>query len=98
MRVKCRAARGFVFLGRERGFQLCVLLCPVALTLIKGVRYSAPAGLAGQNFLLAHSRRAALSFKLLQKVNSVHVGAEPRLGTALTKVLVGYMEVTRRLG
>ena len=96
MRIERRASRGLVFLGREGGFKLFKLAFPLRFALVKGVWYRAPAGVAGKCLLLVHSCRTPLGLDALERGNGVHVGTEPRLGTALTKMLVGYMEVVRR--
>ena len=98
MCVERGTARGLVFFGCQRGFQLCVFLCPIALALVKSVVYSAPAGVAGKCLLLVSCSRAPLGLNALERRDCVHVGPKPRLSPALTKMLVGYMEVTRRLG
>ena len=96
VRVERGTAHGLVFLGRERGFHLCVFLCPVSLVFVKGVRYSAPAGVAGKRLLLVSCSRTPLGLDALDRRDCVHVRTEPCLGSTLAELIVHDAEVARR--
>ena len=90
MRVECRAARGFVFLGRERGFQLCVFLCPIAFAFIESVRYRTPSGVAGKRLLFVRSRIAPLSFCLLYTSSQFRLSAQDKRNCSFFVLLDNY--------
>ena len=85
----CRA----VFLIGQEAFQLCILRRPIFFVRIKGIGDTAPANIAGQDFLLRCRSCPALRFDLLQSANSLHVHAVLCFGPAHTQVIIGDAEV-----
>ena len=84
---------GSVFLRGEGGVQFPELACPTVLLLVKGIRQTAPAHIAGEDLLLLRGGVPAVKLQLMQEVDGVHVGPELRLGAALAQMVVRDAEI-----
>ena len=93
MGVQGGRSGGGIFLRGEGGVQFPELACPAILFLVKGIRQTAPAHIAGENLLLLRGGIPAVKLQLMQEVDGVHVGPELRLGAALAQMVVCDAEV-----
>ena len=85
-----------VFLRGKCGVKLCKLVCPIWLIFIERICQTAPADIAGQDFLLLRRGLCALKLQLLQKIDSRHIRPELGLCAALTEIIVHDAVVFRR--
>ena len=93
MRVQDRASRRFVFLRRQQLLQLGVLLRPLVVVRVKGLRNAAPSDVARECFLFFRCGKAALRLDLLQGTDSRHVVLIFCFLPARAEVIVGDAEV-----
>ena len=82
-----------VFLRGEGGIQFPEFACPAILFLVKGIRQTAPAHIAGKDLLLLWRGVPAVELQLMQEVDGVHVGPELRFGSALAQMVVRNAEI-----
>ena len=85
-----------VFFGRKRRIKLHKFTFPVFPALIERIRKTAPADIAGQDFLLFRRGLQALKLQLLQKIDSRHIRPELGLCAADAQLIVHDAEVFRR--
>ena len=88
MGVQGGRPRGAVLLRRQQLLQFGVLLAPLGLGFVEGVRQSAPANVLGQDLLLLRCRQPVLGFDLLQGSDGGHVPLELGLCAALAQMIV----------
>ena len=86
---------GSVFLRGKCGVQLCKLVRPVWLILIERIGQTAPAHIAGEDFLLLRAGLQALKLQLLQEVDSRHICPEFRLCAADAEGIIGDVKILR---
>ena len=93
VRVERRGARGLVFLRREDGGKLTVLIGPRRLVGIKGICQTAPAHIAREDLLFIRRCCTSLGFNLLERSDGGKVVAILGLCAALAEMIVRDAEV-----
>ena len=84
-----------VFLRGKCGVKLCKLVRPVWFIFIERISQTAPAHIAGEDFLLLRAGLYALKLQLLQEVDSRHICPKLCLCTADAEGIIGDVEILR---
>ena len=85
-----------VLLRGKCGVQLCKFVCPIWLVLVEGIRKTAPAYIAGENFLLLRGSLRAFKLQFFQEIDGNHIRPELGFCAADAQLIVHDAEVFRR--
>ena len=93
MGVQGRGTGRSIFGLAEQLFEFLIFLFPICILRVKRLRKTAPAHIAGKNFLFFRRGGTVLRFQLLQSADGRQIPAIFGFGSALAQMVVGNVEV-----
>lgn len=73
MGIQSGRTGGGIFLWRQQLTQFSKLRCPILFAFIESIRQTAPANIAGENFLLFRAGLQPFCFQMLQEPDGVDI-------------------------
>ena len=91
--VQGGASGGCIFLRGQQFLQLGILLAPAFLVRVKGIGKTAPAHIAGKDFLLFRRCLSGGFLQIFQQLDCFDIGLELGFRTAFAQMRIGNTEV-----